>query len=59
MSNPQNHEPCNAETSGEGYWTCNVEGGCPGCYQLAIESARTFGPDEALEEWQAARKAGL
>lgn len=27
---------CNAERTGEGYWTCDVPGGCPGCRHLAM-----------------------
>lgn len=28
---------CYAARSGEGYWTCDVPGGCPDCRSLATE----------------------
>lgn len=32
-----NEVDCHAARTGEGYWTCDVPGGCPDCRRLAIE----------------------
>lgn len=43
---------CSAESSGEGYWTCDVLGGCPGCRELA----RSLDDLDQIAEWDNDRK---
>lgn len=38
---------CNAERTGEGYWTCDTPGGCPGCREIAASA----GDRDQLAEW--------
>lgn len=39
---------CSAARTGDGYWTCDVPGGCPDCRTLALElnDRETFAPTE-------------
>lgn len=34
-------EPCHAARTGEGYWTCDIPGGCVDCRALAAEIGDT------------------
>ena len=47
--------PCNAALSGQGYWTCDVPGGCSDCRSLAREINDT----EQIATWNAERAEGL
>jgi hypothetical protein len=46
-----NNTPCYAETTGNGYWTCDVTGGCSGCRQIARDT-EDF---DQLREWSVER----
>lgn len=47
MTPPPNHL-CSAALTGNGYWTCDVVGGCRDCRLLA----RAIGDTETLDGWK-------
>lgn len=47
--------PCRAARTGEGYWTCDVPGGCGDCRHLAVALPD---PDQ-IAEWNAERAAAI
>lgn len=45
-------EVCAAAISGQGYWTCDVVGGCDDCRRIA----RSANDVEVLNDWNAERR---